>query len=97
MVLATQTTKARDSRSWRRISERIVARNRHRLDEAGGVLARQLDAWNRKLAEYAVPRARRERVEALARRRARNGGRLSVVSNRPAESGERLSQSERNF
>jgi|GEM_PF-704393 hypothetical protein len=66
-------------RSWRRLSERMLARNRHRLDEAGGVLARQLDFWNRKLAERAIPRARRERVEVMARKRGPSGARLSVV------------------
>ncbi|TDT43159.1 hypothetical protein DES49_0971 [Halospina denitrificans] len=73
----------RTQRSWRRLSERLLARNRHRLDEAGGVLARQLDFWNRKLAERAIPRARRERVEAMARKRGPSGARLSVV---PAKS-----------
>ena len=67
-------------RSWRRLSERLLARNRHRLDEAGGVVARQLDYWNRKLAERAVPRARRARVEAMLREQPRSGARLSVVS-----------------
>lgn len=68
------------SRSWRRLSERLLARNRHRLDEAGGLLARQLDHWNRKLAARAVPRARQERVEAIMRKRSgRSGARLSVV------------------
>lgn len=66
-------------RSWRRFSERLLARNRHRLDEAEGIVARQLDFWNRKLAERAVPQARRERVEAMARKRDRAGPRLSVV------------------
>lgn len=72
-------------KSWRRFSERLLARNRQRLDVAGGVLARQLDFWNRKLAERAIPRARRERVEALARKQeGRSGARLRVV---PGNSG----------
>ena len=78
-------------KSWRRLSERLLSRNRHRLDEAGGVLARQLDFWNRKLAERAIPRARRERVEAMARKRARSGVQLSVVSGASRKDDDRLS------
>lgn len=80
------------SRSWRRLSQRLLARNRQRLDVAGGLLARQLDFWNRKLAERSVPRARQERVEALARgRRTGSGARLSLVS--PSSHGDDDSES----
>lgn len=78
-------------KSWRRLSERLLARNRHRLDEASGVLARQLDSWNRKLAERAIPRARRERVDAMARQKGHGRARLSLVSGASPKGDDRLS------
>ena len=82
---------SRAHRAVRRFSDRFMARNRHRLDEAEGLLTRQLDYWNRKLAERAIPRARRERVEAMARQRARGAARLSVVSGRSSGDDDGLS------
>ena len=79
MVPDMQRGRKQRKDEWRRLSERWLARNRQRFDQMGDLLARQLDFWNRKLAERAVPKARRERVQVLALQRNPGGPRFRLA------------------
>ena len=49
------------------------------LDSLTGLVTRRLDALNRVLARRAVPRSRREHVEALMNERRQRGPSLEVI------------------
>ncbi|WP_077530717.1 hypothetical protein [Vreelandella utahensis] len=63
----------------RRRRDRWGAWQSEQLDSITGLVTRRLDALNRALAKRAVPRSRREHVEALMDERRRRGPSLEVI------------------
>ncbi|MGM0435373.1 MAG: hypothetical protein ACQEQ1_12005 [Pseudomonadota bacterium] len=63
----------------RRRLDRWGAWQNEQLDSITGLVVRRLDALNRALARRAVPRSRREHVEALMKQRRRSGPSLGVI------------------
>lgn len=74
----------------RRRLARWSARQSQQLDGLASVVIQRLDAFNRALAQHAVPRFRREGVEALVRERQQRGPTLEVIEGGDGhESGDR--------
>ena len=63
----------------RRRLDRWGAWQSEQLDSITDLVTRRLDALNRALAKRAVPRSRREHVEALIKKRRRSGPSLEVI------------------
>lgn len=73
---------ARGQRSGERLRRRLDrwgAWQSEHLDSFTGLVTRRLDALNRALAKRAVPRSRREHVEALMNERRQRGPSLEVI------------------
>ncbi|MGM0434825.1 MAG: hypothetical protein ACQEQ1_09190 [Pseudomonadota bacterium] len=63
----------------RRQLDRWGAWQSEQLDSFTSLVTRRLDALNRALAKRAVPRSRREHVEALLNKRRQRGPSLEVI------------------
>ena len=67
-----------------RLSRRLPPGISQRLDEQFETVLERVDRWNRSLAEYSIPRDRKDRVSRRARARGKPGaGRLRVVPRDP--------------